>query len=941
MITKRDPAVGGIGTGLAILAVGIAIGLLLQPEQWFDVAEAADTAGATDETGEPEFDPGLELHENLEPSAVPDVVPSNRLETLTLTIDRTSANVLQRTRDHAINRGIIVQTPESIVPALVEHGGEEVGAEVRLKGDWTDHVKTDKWSLRIKLLDGKLMGMRVFSVQGPKTRGLLWEWLVLEAARREGVLAPRATFVNVVVNGNYAGVYYLEEHFSKELLESQGRRDGPVVRWDENTRWSSLLQLHSVYSKRVRLGVPESAKGALRMGPPFVSAYGEERLGAMDALNRSFHGAVEEMQALQNLVQLSDSGVDRLRRLQALEDLQGRTIERLVEVDRLASAHALASLFQIKHSLYWQNMRFYHDPVLDRLEPILFDNMAKEPASRDPVVFRLPSTTPPFAKSSRYYNGVFEELGRFCEKDYLDDLVEAIGSELEVYEAAVDSDEGLAGAHTVDGMLQRLRAQQAYLRKVLYPVDPISFSSVFELEGGDRSTIDGFMEVTAWGTTRTPVVVEGFRFSNGKVLPARTVLDPEAGGTSSARSGGVVLPPDGRSVTFRVPMDERLANLENVGQMIDELRAPEEVGRKGLDLDVDVLFRPVAAPEDDLNVERLRFRRRDPAWELEGRRPDPPTLAEALERHPFLEYQPEQDRLHVMEGTWDVVGDLVVPSGLTLHAEGPVTLRFEEGAVLLTDAPLDFGGNWTTKVVLEPIDGAESWSGVVVLKASGRSTWEHVTVRGTREVMRSGWVTTGGVTFYHSPVSMELCRFEGSLAEDALNVFGTDVVLDRVKFVGNASDSFDGDHVTGTIQMCTFREGLGDGVDLSGSQVEVIDCTFYALGDKAVSVGERSDVRVRAGLFERTPIGIASKDGSVVHVEGATIRLSSSYALAAYVKKREFGPSRLIARGVGIEGSGLGDTIVQTGCVLEVEGVLVPTTDLDVEALYREKILGR
>ena len=76
----------------------------------------------------------------------------------------------------------------------------------------------------INLLDDKLFGMQVFSVQAPQTRGNLWEWLVLETARREDVLAPRSTFVNVVLNNNDVGVFYLEEHFRKELVESQGRR---------------------------------------------------------------------------------------------------------------------------------------------------------------------------------------------------------------------------------------------------------------------------------------------------------------------------------------------------------------------------------------------------------------------------------------------------------------------------------------------------------------------------------------------------------------------------------------------------------------------------------------------------------------------------------------------------------------------------------------------
>ena len=75
----------------------------------------------------------------------------NELVTLRIEIPPASARVLQEVRDRAMNRGVIVQTAADTVPAFVLRDGKRMPAEIRIKGDWIDHVETDRWSLRIRL----------------------------------------------------------------------------------------------------------------------------------------------------------------------------------------------------------------------------------------------------------------------------------------------------------------------------------------------------------------------------------------------------------------------------------------------------------------------------------------------------------------------------------------------------------------------------------------------------------------------------------------------------------------------------------------------------------------------------------------------------------------------------------------------------------------------
>ena len=61
--------------------------------------------------------------------------------------------------------------------------------------------------------------MKIFSIQHPRTRNYIYEWIFHQALKREGILSLRYKFINVTLNGQDLGVYALEEHFDKRLIE--------------------------------------------------------------------------------------------------------------------------------------------------------------------------------------------------------------------------------------------------------------------------------------------------------------------------------------------------------------------------------------------------------------------------------------------------------------------------------------------------------------------------------------------------------------------------------------------------------------------------------------------------------------------------------------------------------------------------------------------------
>jgi hypothetical protein len=144
---------------------------------------------------------------------------------------------------------------------------------------------------------------------------------------------------------------------------------------------------------------------------------------------------------------------------------------------------------------------------------------------------------------------------------------------------------------------------------------------------------------------------------------------------------------------------------------------------------------------------------------------------------------------------------------------------------------------------------------------------------------------------------MSHVEFDGTRGEDALNIIDSGFRIDNSHFRNTASDAFDGDFSHGSIANSSFtnigHEGGGDGVDFSGSQVDIRNLYFSTINDKAISVGEDSRVNVAGGVFDNVGIGIVSKDHSVVTVIEPK-RISSKIADAmVYVKKPEYGPALL------------------------------------------------
>jgi len=786
---------------------------------------------------------------------------------------------LHQKREEALRRRVLLALDDDEVPATITHAGRTVPVSLRLKGDWADHFAGDKWSFRIRVKGGdELFGMRRFSIQGPETRGFHTEIFFQQHLRDEGVLGLRYFFIDLTVNGRHIGLMAVEEHFGKELLESQQRREGVIIRFDETTMWENVVSAGAFgpFDDYHNASIKAFGEGKIERSPKLSA----EREVAVGLLRAFAEGTLPASQVF--------------------------------DVELMARFLAVAEIWRVDHGLAWHNLRFYLNPLTSRLEPIGFDaNLQTHYVGRGLVTEAQEQDFIPRIVEDPEIRKAFVAALRRISKEVLEgDLIERMQA-IERKQLAILHREYPTRA-AFD--FEPIRERAALLRDIDLESLPLYAPRMVDPKRPYAAAVRAWLVPEEGGTTlelsnalAVPVSVESLEFV------------PAGGAPELTRLAGVELPIDLPPLRFgRDPERVRL-RLGSSNGSISSLGVEGVARVQGQSRPYAFVAEPYLPPLAHPAVPRV-------------------DLDQALAQHPFLSYDADADQLRAAPGTHAVKGSLVVPEGMGLALAPGTTLRFEGGEGILATGPLDFQGREDAPIVLEGPEStvpAEMWAGVVVLHSASPSRWTWVEVRSTAGSHRPGWSVTAGVVFRQAPVTLEHCRFVGNRTEDAINIVRTHFELRDVEILDTFSDAFDGDFTEGSIEGGTIADVGGDGIDVSGSRVSVRGVALRWIRDKAISVGEGSTLSAEAVDIRDVSVAIAAKDRSRGELVDSTVEGVSLAVLMAYEKKPEYGPAELEARGNRISGVAQ-VAVAQSGSRVVVDGEAVPESDVDVDQLYRE-----
>jgi hypothetical protein len=790
---------------------------------------------------------------------------------------------LQKKREQALERGLLITGKGDFVAAKIRHEGRTSRVKIRLKGDLLEHLKGDKWSFRVKV-KGKdhLFGMRVFSVQSPLVRGFHGGPLFYATLKRYGLLAPRSKLVNVVVNGNDIGMMSLEEHFSKELLESSGRKESVIIRFDESLVWEATDG-----PKRAGLGGHFDNYHVAT-----IDSFGTKKIAKSERLSKDFNTAVGLLRAFETGV-LAPSEVFDV-------ELMGRYI-------------AISELWGSWHSFSWRNLRYYFNPITARLEPIGFDpdiqtrskpgnNRGKgEPVASmmraalldDPVIYAEFKKAVNLISKDMLNGSLIKEL-RQIEEEYLPNLKNEFfllrpfdQTELE---KRIDLLEKYS-KHDLDSL---------YQVKYSYP----QLLQAYAINDLGRSYIEL--------SNITPSLVE--------VLSLNWVAKKDNNKTIAV---GLM---DNVKFPLELPVMSRLAKpiyrkvyFDNIPSLQKDYRLEVVAKVSG----AQQVFKTKVVPYYSALTSRSI-----PASSLQQ---------QALKHKQYLVVNASTRTMMIKPGQWKVSESIVVPKNTVLRISAATTLQFSSDAGIISHGTVHFNGEENSRVRLEGINTG-TWRGLVVINAGDVSTLSHVRIIGTRGVDSPGWSLTGGVTFYNSDVTIKDSIFEDSRGEDALNIVHSNFTLENVTIRKTASDAFDADFSTGSVLGGLYQDiglaGGGDAIDISGSDITVENTRFVNIDDKALSIGEQSHMRANGLDIDGAGTGAASKDGSNLVLKSSKIRNARVAGLMAYTKKPEFGTGRIVASTVEF-GDGFEKARAQKGSYISIDDKEVEAVDIDVKDMYK------
>jgi len=798
-------------------------------------------------------------------------------ERLVIDMNFRSWNKLEHQREVALAKKRLIVGDADYVPATIRYGDKTVKVKLRLKGDHVDHLQADKWSFRVKVRgESTLLGMKQFSLHHPKTREYLYEWIFHQALKREGLIGLRYEFIKVTANGTNLGVYALEEHFEKRLIEHNERLEGPIIRFSENLMWEEIVQ-----------------KTLAFQNGPMPRGSGSYLSSDIDAFQTNWWlSEPRNFQQYSNAIHLLES----FRR-------GDRLTGEVFDVRQFAAYLAIVDLMGTEHGARWHNIRFYYNPVTSRLEPIGFDGnvgpITSIVAEKGGKYLSNPNTIP--GTRNNFYAMIFRDpvffeayvqaLARLSQPSYLDELFLDIRDKLEKN-------------------LNILYSEFPYYKfskEVLYQNQQFIKTMLNPVKGLHAYYPGNFLALAP--TDRPLSNALELYLGNIQALPLEVLHVSYGEDTEFPTDGRIILPAkiptnlvDYRRVAFAFPKDFAETDLH-----LSDLKVHYRV----------------------LGTSERRIEHVFPWTYLDDgffqndflRQPSNVGLFE------FFAIDESAKNIFITPGKWTVDQSVIIPKGYTLIAREGVHLNLTNSAKMISYSPLEWIGTEDRPIVIESTDS--KGQGLLVLNANRTSVLEHVIFRNLSNPSHQGWGVTGAVTFYESPVEISHCEFANSRSEDALNIVRTEFIVRDSRFTFSSFDALDADFTRGQIINSFFAESGNDAIDVSGSIVELEDILIRAAGDKGLSVGENSKLTVSQIDIKDAVISVASKDLSEVSIDTITIS-DSKIGFAAYQKKPEFGPATIEVKEVEIFSTAI-PYLIEKRSRMRVDGTLIKGSQQNVE----------
>ncbi|HFC00098.1 MAG TPA: hypothetical protein ENJ53_04770, partial [Phaeodactylibacter sp.] len=644
-------------------------------------------------------------------------------EVIELSISPKGIKKLEQKRKEALQVGVLESNDKDWVNAtLTSSKDEEIrSVELRLKGDWLDHLKNNKWSFRVKVKDPSAWRrMKVFSLQSPKTREFLNEWVLHQWWKIEDVLTPRYDFVELKLNGKSLGVYAYEEHFAKQLPESNQRREGVIVRFSETGFWADVKKRLGDMEGNPIAHVNNSANYRSAEVRPFK----EKQVLKNPVL-------VQQLETAQNLL------VDYIQR--------NRPPHEIFDTEKMAKYFAICDLLHAQHSVAWHNMRFYFNPVLNKLEPIGFDGFPtyKYPfllMSEGALSSHFKENEAPiqyFFSDTTFLKQYIYNLFYFSEKEYVDSLLEKLdGGMTERFDFLTKEFQNYTSPK------EAIKLKISGIRSGILPFNNLSLKAFLEKKQGDENII------RVGNTHSLPIEVIGTGFQKETI--------------SDYLEKPILLPAYTTSPFYK---DQSKKTKKKVPNITNIIRHQIEYQDLIISNNSKYVFYKVLGYDAIFYSKIIN-------WKTPQASKVAPLASKDIAITSNELFSVVDKKIIFHAGKYAVTKDIIIPKDYVVYFAEGTEIDFTKGAKFLSYSPVKMNGQADRPVKIMSSD--HSVNGFTILQAEETSEMTYVIFENMNTHRKEDWHLTGGVTIYESSVLIEDCIFLKNHCEDALNIIRSD-----------------------------------------------------------------------------------------------------------------------------------------------------------------------
>jgi len=768
------------------------------------------------------------------------------VDVMNIYIPDSCMTLLTEFKTKALQQTIISSDLKEYVGGFIVEKNDSIPIEIRLKGDWTDHLENGKTSYRIKT-DKAYRGLTTFSIQHPSTRNYLHEWFMHELCDVEGLLSTSYDFLLVEINGVSQGIYAIEEHFDKQLLEHRNYREGPIIKIDETGFWSLSVS-----------GKKEQLEGSY---PYFESAM----------ITCFKEGRTEKSPVLSNQFVNASSLLNLFKNLYSKPEL-------LFDLEKMAKYYALMDIGNIHHAMAWHNRRYYYNPVTTKLEVIGFDMIPGE-AEMKPLLakvkFKFADIAGEDEAAMDYYlfsNQKFREFyTHYCTKfssvDYLDNVFDSLELEISQRESILAYE---LPNYKMDKEFYYNRAE--YVRNELIDLDSCwnQFQQKTKLNPHPKIITPNYVELTnpfflkdiSLNIYRSQLDSNHFKFQ----FENYHLADVNIIGYSTKT---------GEDSIYLLEKNISLLRYDGIKQAAyGEIVLPKKATKMHFTV---------------ANIPGLFQSKKVFDWQKPNATHPRITLTEKFSKSNKL-FELNADTLIIKKGKHTVTELILVPNDYHILIEAGANIDIVNQGGLIFNNSVSINGTAQEKIIFTSSDS--SAKGITILDGKNVNI-SHTEINNINTLNHEGWLLTGALTIYEAEVNISHLTIKNNFCEDALNLIRCHFAIESLTISDTKGDGFDADFCTGNLTKSLFKNTGNDCIDFSGSVVDISHITIRNSGDKGVSSGELSELKLSDIDIDGALTALASKDGSTL-IGNNIHAINCEVGAALYKKKPEYENSKMI-----------------------------------------------